>query len=233
MIIDREPLAAKAVSTNFEVFGFKVDVAGDLKTAKKKIRDGKVDIVLLEAAGASREIEAFLSEVRDQSWEKPAVFLMSESENADLEKVFALGADGFLIKPLDASVTRDLIQQTCLSRKQRWMTPFRKETDFSLKRSIEAVSADSGDILFGRGGFCVSKSGKGAAAASVDQVVAFEIQVMTDKLCRKIAGTGLVRWAKKKGAYGVEIKFLADMGRDLYIEWMEKNQPVAFIPAAL
>ena len=232
LVVDDEALTAQAVATNFEVFGFQVEKVDSVAAGTEILQKMKIDLILMDWHMPGKGGDKFLKSVRQKDWAHPSVFIMSGDFSVDIEYVFAQGADGFLLKPFDASVTRDLIQHSCLSLKQRWMAPFRKDATRNLSAQVQDISAVKQAVQFGRGGFFVKESG---ALPDVEDILAFDIAVLGDSLGRKVSGIGIVRWVReasgaKPPGYGVEIRFLDDSGRDLFIAWTQAEKPIAFIP---
>lgn len=235
LVIDDEMLTIQAVSSNFEIFGFQVEKVLDVQVAEELLSEQSFDIVILDWHMPCGGGERILKVVRSLDWQKPAVFLMTGDRLVEESYVFNLGADGFLYKPFEAAQTRDLIQQSCISRTNRWLTPFRMDAQFSMQQQTKSLDGSDRSLHLGRGGFFVSRD---CDFPEAEDVVEFAIHVEEDELCRRISGRGIVRWIRSKAdgdkglasGFGVEIKYLEDMGRDLFIEWVEKNKPVPFIP---
>lgn len=234
LIIDDDPLTAKAVAANFEVFDFKVSKLNSTRDALQFLASHSVQIVILDWNMPNGGGLGLLQKIRNNDWEKPAIFLMTGDNNVKAEKVFDMGADGLLRKPFNVSESRNLIQQSCLSRNQRWVTPYRKEIKYRVNKKISSIVKGNGELLLGSGGFFVSETQN---LPSVGDAIEFLFHVDEDELCRKISGKGIVRWVRPDknhdgpSGYGVEIKFLEDMGRELFIEWVETNRPKQHIPS--
>lgn len=233
LVIDDDALTAKAVAANFEVFGFQVNKVEKVEQAQKALKQKEYQIVVMDWHMPQGGGELLLKEIRDAHWEKPAVFLVTGDHEVEESHVFAMGADGFLHKPFEASTIRNLIQHSCRSRKERWLTPFRLETNFEIVHETLSLDGEKRSLALGRGGFFVKAPEKYPQA---EDVIEFVLHVEDDRECRKISGKGLVRWIRSQQkeemspGFGVEIKFLDDIGRDLFIEWVEKHEPQEFIP---
>jgi DNA-binding response OmpR family regulator len=141
LVVDDEPLTAKAVATNFEVFGFSVAMAESVADAEKIMAEKKIQIILLDWHMPNRSGEAFLKKIRSQDWTQPSVFIMSGDATVSAEHVFNLGADGLLIKPFDAAAPA-MLSRTWMARSRpasRFRQAIRKSASSSLSSTTRIL----------------------------------------------------------------------------------------------
>jgi two-component system, response regulator, stage 0 sporulation protein A len=88
-----------------------VGTAGSGQEALSMIRKGKIDVVLLDIIMPGMDGMQVLAEISQMENNKPAVIVLSALGSNDIiKRALDLGADDFLVKPVDASAMIEKIR---------------------------------------------------------------------------------------------------------------------------
>ena len=102
LVIEDENVFAKAVAKRLQRAGYRIEIAGDLKTASVKFRSSSPDLVLLDMRLPDGSGLDFLSDLRNKYQSAVAVLVMSAyGELEDAVAAMKLGASDYLKKPVD------------------------------------------------------------------------------------------------------------------------------------
>ncbi|QIE41665.1 response regulator transcription factor [Meridianimarinicoccus aquatilis] len=100
LIEDNSALAA-AVVDRLSLDGHVVDHAGDLETAKDYAATTEYDLILLDIMLPDGDGRSFLAHHRDKKTTTPVIVLTARSEVSDRISLLDLGADDYMVKPID------------------------------------------------------------------------------------------------------------------------------------
>ena len=102
LVIEDEAVFAKAVAKRLQRAGYRIEIAGDLKTASVKFRSSSPDLVLLDMRLPDGSGLDFLTDLRNKYQSGVAVLVMSAyGELEDAVAAMKLGASDYLKKPVD------------------------------------------------------------------------------------------------------------------------------------
>lgn len=102
LVEDTETLA-KAVVDRLSLDGHVVDHAADLETAWDYISTTDYDLILLDIMLPDGDGRDFLERHRSQQSRTPVIVLTARSEVSDRVGILDLGADDYMVKPIDFS----------------------------------------------------------------------------------------------------------------------------------
>lgn len=102
LIEDNLPLAA-AVMDRLGLDGHVLDHAADLATARAYEATTAYDLILLDITLPDGDGRAFLTENRNREDRTPVIVLTARSEVSDRVSLLDLGADDYMVKPVDFS----------------------------------------------------------------------------------------------------------------------------------
>ena len=102
LIEDNEQLA-EAVVARLMLDGHVVDHAPDLQTAQDFVATSGYDLILLDIMLPDGDGRAFLTQHRRQEESTPVIVLTARSQVADRVGILDLGADDYMVKPIDFS----------------------------------------------------------------------------------------------------------------------------------
>ncbi|WP_417524653.1 response regulator transcription factor [Marinovum sp.] len=100
LIEDNAPLAA-AVVDRLSLDGHVVDHAGDLETAQDFVATTSYDMILLDIMLPDGDGSSFLTHLRLTENRTPTIVLTARSEVSDRISLLDLGADDYMVKPID------------------------------------------------------------------------------------------------------------------------------------
>ena len=100
LIEDNAPLAA-AVVDRLSLDGHVVDHAGDLETARDYVATTSYDMILLDIMLPDGDGSSFLTHLRLTENRTPTIVLTARSEISDRISLLDLGADDYMVKPID------------------------------------------------------------------------------------------------------------------------------------
>lgn len=103
LLIEDNAQLADAVIDRLGLDGHVVDHAGDLQTARDFTATTGYDLILLDIMLPDGDGRTFLARHRDQEARTPVIVLTARSEVSDRVGILDLGADDYMVKPIDFS----------------------------------------------------------------------------------------------------------------------------------
>lgn len=102
LLVEDENVFAKAVKKHLQRAGYKVDLAGDLETARELYKENSPELILLDMRLPDGSGLDLLSEIKSSNSNNTAVLVMSAyGELEDAVSAMKLGASDYLKKPID------------------------------------------------------------------------------------------------------------------------------------
>lgn len=114
LIVEDEPVIGEMMSILLEVGGYKVISLADTESAKKRLYENEVGLILLDLALQGENGQAMCSYIKsDEHLKHLPVILVSA--NSDLETITRdCGADDHIAKPFDLNHFMDKVKMHCL-----------------------------------------------------------------------------------------------------------------------
>ncbi|MEL6571821.1 MAG: response regulator transcription factor [Pseudomonadota bacterium] len=103
LLIEDNAKLADAVVDRLQLDGHVVDHAPDLETAWHYVATTGYDLILLDIMLPDGDGRSFLARSREQQFDTPIIVLTARSEVSDRVGMLDLGADDYMIKPVDFS----------------------------------------------------------------------------------------------------------------------------------
>ncbi len=103
LLIEDNPQLADAVVDRLMLDGHVVDHAPDIQTAHDFVSTTSYDLILLDIMLPDGDGRTFLEKHRNQKSRTPVIVLTARSEIADRVRILDLGADDYMVKPIDFS----------------------------------------------------------------------------------------------------------------------------------
>ncbi|WP_204115286.1 response regulator transcription factor [Shimia biformata] len=103
LLIEDNRQLAEAVVDRLKLDGHVVDHAGDLETAWDFAATTDYDLILLDIMLPDGDGRSFLARHRERQSRTPVIVLTARSEVSDRVGILDLGADDYMIKPIDFS----------------------------------------------------------------------------------------------------------------------------------
>ena len=122
LVIDDDPATQHLIREIFRDTGLTVETAGDAKTGLKFLDEKKPDLVLLDVMLPDRSgLETFQS-IKQRDPRLPVVFITAGEGSDTPIEAMKEGAYDFLVKPLDFTHVRELVQQALEMRRRMHIT---------------------------------------------------------------------------------------------------------------
>lgn len=101
LVVDDEPHIRRVLEVVLEAEGFEVMLASDGAEGLVAVRNGRVDLVILDLLMPGASGLDVLAEIRSdaETADTPVIILTAKGQDADREAAFAGGADDFMTKP--------------------------------------------------------------------------------------------------------------------------------------
>lgn len=103
LLVEDNAKLADAVVDRLQLDGHVVDHAADLDTAWHFVATTGYDLILLDIMLPDGDGRSFLARSREQQFDTPIIVLTARSEVSDRVGMLDLGADDYMIKPVDFS----------------------------------------------------------------------------------------------------------------------------------
>lgn len=114
LIVEDEPVIGEMMSILLEVSGYKVISLADTQSAKKRLRENEVGLVLLDLALKGENGQTMCSYIKNDAHLKHLPVILV-SANSDLEIISkSCGADDHIAKPFDVNYFMDKVNMHCL-----------------------------------------------------------------------------------------------------------------------
>ncbi|MEO1796039.1 MAG: response regulator transcription factor [Pseudomonadota bacterium] len=101
LLVEDNSDLADAVKDRLQLDGHVIDHAGDLETASHYVATVSYDLIFLDIMLPDGDGREFLAQHRRGSSETPVIVLTARSEVSDRVSLLDLGADDYMIKPID------------------------------------------------------------------------------------------------------------------------------------
>ena len=133
LIVDDDPMVAHINLKFANKAGYEdVETAADIESAKERLRQGDIDLVLLDVYLPTGKGTEILKWIRQQNLNTDAILITADRSSETVEESMNFGAVDYLIKPFD------------FDRFQLAMEKFeRKRNGFVGKKSVEQEDIDS------------------------------------------------------------------------------------------
>ena len=133
LIIDDDPMVAHINLKFANKAGYEdVETASDIESAKERLKQGDIDLVLLDVYLPTGKGTDILKWIRQENLSTDAILITADRSSETVEEAMNFGAVDYLIKPFD------------FARFQLAMEKFeRKRTGFVGKKSVEQDDIDS------------------------------------------------------------------------------------------
>jgi CheY-like chemotaxis protein len=213
LIADGDNDLLEELTDLFQLFQIDVGSAHSGDEAWSKIQENPVDIVISEISKNANDGIRLLEKIKKQDTEKPKVMMVADADGGKAEEVYALGADAFFLKPLEASTVRDFLWQSAKAPNERWESSIDLLPSSHITNRFQSleVAAKQGAFRLGRLGFFYKMT---SGLPKTDDWIDFSITFSQDPNINELNGRGKVRWVRKRKSQdldkgiGVEIKYL-------------------------
>jgi len=99
LLVEDEPAMREGLAHNLQFEGFEVRAAADGLAGLEASRAGDIDVAILDVMMPGMDGLELLRRMRDEGFDRPAVFLTAKGQEADKLAGFTAGADDYVTKP--------------------------------------------------------------------------------------------------------------------------------------
>lgn len=236
LIVDDDEELLSSIATSFRLFQFNVVEKRCGNEAIEYLKsDESVSLVISDIRMPNGSGIDVLEFVRKRSNKHPKVLFISGYSDYSIAQMYDKGIDGFFAKPFRVSAIKDAITKTLLNLNERWSQAPAGHLTMMVNKSIESMDAkkNNSQLKMGRGGFFTSLTRQ---FPEVDDLVSFDIKIKDNKPLPSFQGQGRVRWVRaeeseqKLPGVGIEIEYIDEKCRKVFIDWLIKQGLTAYIP---
>ncbi|MBP6217934.1 MAG: response regulator [Oligoflexales bacterium] len=240
LAVDDEPDLLDLLEYELTAMGSHVYKAGNTQIAFEILEEHHVDLIISDIRMPNGGGLEFLDRVQRTPLKSVPIFvLMSAFYDLALEDVYDRGASAVLGKPFYRKDLVSILQTLTVPPEQRWVQRGDMSAEAPVLRiqssfqSLEQAKAD-GLLSLGRGGMFLASHQK-TELPPVSMPIDFQIHFAEGEL-KKLRGRGVIRWIRRKkesdflNAVGLEFLFLDSSSLAAVLAYLQKVQPVPFIP---
>lgn len=99
LVVEDDPSIYRLISFKLELEGYLVDISTDGQDALNKVFGADYDALILDLMLPSIDGMTILKSIREKKKDLPVIILSAKSQERDVMKGFAAGADDYLVKP--------------------------------------------------------------------------------------------------------------------------------------
>ncbi|HEY6969534.1 MAG TPA: response regulator [Candidatus Angelobacter sp.] len=228
MIVEDEPALCEIIGAWFARIAARVLTAGNGAEALKLLAGNHVDLIISDLRMPVMDGVTLLKRILISGPPSPSVIFISGFSDIDAREAYALGAEGFLQKPMDRQELLQAVKQSLLARNELWSNqmPETPSTVLDLSYPSLATALEQHKIAFGRGGFCIALPHQ-----LPEGPIKIHVEFTQDK--QILEGSGIVRWTSRaEQQSGIELLYLTPASRQWFSAWIGQISTPAFIPAS-
>jgi CheY-like chemotaxis protein len=227
LVVDDEPQYREIIAGWFASEGSRVLSADNGISALELLQKDQVHAIVTDIRMPVMDGTELVKRVKAMGKYTPAAVAISGFSDLTAREAYDLGIEAQLSKPVARKVLISAVRKSLMEREELWAEPFRSTTAPTLKLQFEnlATALRKKQILFGRGGFCISSQVLFPEASSIG----FELNFVGDG--KLVCLQGVVRWSLPgERLAGIEITRVMDQSRDWLASLARANETVSFIP---
>jgi CheY-like chemotaxis protein len=234
LIVEDQESFRQAVVDELKFLGFETAAAVDGAEALELAQSTSFDLILSDIRMPNRDGRWLLNELRKIHRCTPPFIFMTGFADLSLHEAFAMGADGFLGKPIDSDKLAAILAKVCSPLTSRWTEKPRQDPGHRIAKTI-AGSDDvtTGDqVSLGRGGMFLAFD---APAPKVNELVSFDIHFETGPL-KRLEGIGTVVWKRDQregdlsAGCGIAFDYIAPSSLPAWLALLGKREMIPVIP---
>ncbi len=111
LIVDDAHSLVRLAERTLQKEGFDVITAFDGLDGLRKVRDEKPDLIILDIVMPELDGVQVLQSIRQRT-STPVIMLTSEHETDTVKRTLALGADGYVLKPVSTTILVARVKET-------------------------------------------------------------------------------------------------------------------------
>jgi CheY-like chemotaxis protein len=228
LLVEDEPFLREAMAAWMGRVAGHAFCAENGKEALRLMRGSRVDLVVSDVRMPVMDGIELLATINRAAPGKPPVILVTGYSDMTLREAFDRGAEAMLEKPIDRQELLLAMRRALVPLSESSKQPRRRGIETRLKSRFTSLASalETRKIAFGRKGFCIQRAGS-LREGPLD----FAFDFKEDR--RVFAGQGHVCWTVPEEHYaGIEITYLEDLGRAWLLDLLNRQTPIASIPAS-
>ncbi len=231
LLVDDDRDLLDIFSFDLEEAGFVVSQAQSGNIAWDLLSKSNYELIISDLYMPDGNGLDLLSRIKKTRPEQPFALFFSEPEYGKIANAYALGANDLLFKPISAELLVSTARRLVLAPSERWT-----KKDPSLKQG-QTLLAEATEMDFGQGGMFLRVPTAGLP--TMGTLLGFKVELkIGGKPPVYFEGEGLVRWLSNDAGLqnsslrgmGIEFTYLDATSRQLFIEFISKRSPSAYIP---
>lgn len=221
LVVDDDPDILEMISRLFVRFGFSTVTASSGNKAWDILqKDTNISIVISDIRMPDGDGVELLKRIRAKSVGFPKFLVISGFSDFSPGALLGMGADGFFPKPFSATAVRDAVTRVFLKPSERWARTPSANPIIQINKKLVSIekATQSGEVIFGRGGFAVQTK---FDPPPDDSWVSFSIDFNDGRPFKGFTGMGQIKWSYRPTAdgptyLGIDIAFLENDGPAQY-----------------
>ncbi len=221
------------IAIELESKGYETITIYNPKTFIKTFSETKPDLLITDLRLPGIHGTEIINLVKNIDVFYPPIIVITAYTDISLPALYNLGAENIIYKPFQLRQLTSTIERLCTPIQERLQSNIENYEEFTgwiRKINIEKIY----DVNFGRGGFSFLSEER----MEINEVIEFEV-IFHEKKNEILAGTGILRWKtssllskneKIVNKYGVEIVYLDDTNREIFISYVYNNKITPYIP---
>lgn len=226
LVVDDEPLIRDIVSEWLTAAGYQVRTVQDGAEALALLEREPVDVVVSDIRMPRMDGIALLANLKGSAANIPAVLFVSGFDDISPREAYDLGAEALIQKPFSNDQLLSAVRHVLTPPEELWRAapPAKRGPMLHSDFSTMAMARASGQLSFGRGGFCVKTD-----SVLREGPVGFNLCFSGDN--SRVAGHGAIRWvAPSEREVGVEIAGLSEDSMAQGLHLMAHCKTRSYIP---
>lgn len=231
LVVEDQEMFRLAVADELSFLGFDVSVAENGEEGFKAACSSSFDLIFSDIRMPVKDGQWLLEEFRKVFTQHPPLVFMTGFADLAPSVAFALGADGFLAKPLNQEKLERLVKKLCPITTRRWEQDLNEIPKITISLTCSSAE-DAGEVILGRGGMFVKLV---EDSYKLGDVVAFDIKFKSGSL-RHIEGSGSIVWKRPApegdlpAGVGIDFDYFNEATIQQWFDFLAAHEFVSTIP---
>ncbi|APJ03856.1 response regulator [Silvanigrella aquatica] len=233
LVVDDQDTFLQAVVDEVNFLGFDSITARNGMEALEQAHKSKLDLIISDIRMPNKDGEWFLNELRKTQKSFPPFVFMTGFADLSIQEAYAMGADGFLGKPLNPEKLEILLQKLCRPIEKRWNELPKTSAVYHISKNFPCAYDDQSlkEINFGRAGMYLAIE---KLVFEIGDIISFKFEFNSGDF-KQIEGMGNIVWKKenpegKSDEYGLYFDYLHSSTLAAWINKLKSKEIIEVIP---